>query len=88
MDVIESIVKNESVEDVLKVFALNSGIPSLDIMFGRYRHEVRASGELINTYQRLFDEGVLQSGPNGVAVKGPNWIEPKFLADNKYGKAN
>lgn len=86
MSVVEKIVRNETVEDVLTLFALNSGIPSLDRMFGRYRREVVVSGELIHTYQRLFDEGVLLSGPNGIALKGPNWKQPKFLTDGKYAE--
>ncbi|MBA5982100.1 hypothetical protein HT737_20430 [Pseudomonas sp. MD195_PC81_125] len=34
MSIVEQIVKNESVEDVLTVFALGSARPSLDRMFG------------------------------------------------------
>ncbi|MFJ2686218.1 immunity protein [Pseudomonas sp. NPDC087342] len=84
MSTVEQIVRNESVEDVLTVFALGSAIPSLDRMFGRYRYEVVASGELLETYARLFEQGVLANGNGPVAVKGPNWQAPKFMTDNKY----
>lgn len=84
MNAVEKIVQNEPVEDVLTLFALNSGIPSLDRMYGRYRPEVRASGEFLATYQRLFDEGVLLTGPRGPALKGPNWKAPRFLLEKKY----
>lgn len=84
MSIVEQIVKNESVEDVLTVFALGSAIPSLDRMFGRYRYEVVASGELLETYARLFEQGVLANGDGPVAVKGPNWRAPKFMTDNTY----
>lgn len=84
MSIVEQIVKNESVEDVLTVFALGSAIPSLDRMFGRYRYEVIESGELLETYALLFAKGVLANGNGPVAVKGPNWREPKFMTDSKY----
>ncbi|WP_028624223.1 hypothetical protein [Pseudomonas sp. Ant30-3] len=85
MSVVEQIVKNETVEDVLTVFALGSAIPSLDRMFGRYRYEVIKSGELLKTYARLFEEGVLANGVGPVAIKGPNWKAPPFVTERKYG---
>ncbi|MGF6129453.1 hypothetical protein QF019_004681 [Pseudomonas frederiksbergensis] len=84
MSLVEQIVKNETVEDVLSVFALSSGIPSLDRMFGRYRYEVIASGELLRTYARLFEEGVLANGEGPIAVKGPNWKAPPFVTEQRY----
>ncbi|CAI8878540.1 Immunity protein [Pseudomonas sp. IT-347P] len=84
MSIVEQIVKNESVEDVLTVFALGSAIPSLDRLFGRYRYEVIESGELLETYARLFEQGVLANGDGPVAVKGPNWRAPRFMTDNTY----
>ena len=84
MRAVERIFKNEPVEDVLTLFALNSGIPSLDRMYGTYRPEVRDSGEFLATYQKLFDEGVLVRGPRGPALKGPNWKAPKFVFEKKY----
>lgn len=84
MSVVEQIVKNESVEDVLTVFALGSAIPSLDRMFGRYRYEVIASGELLAVYTRLFEQGVLANGSGPVAVKGPNWRAPRFITERTY----
>nr|WP_269137498.1 immunity protein [Pseudomonas sp. PGPR40] len=68
----------------MTVFALGSAIPSLDRMFGRYRYEVIESGELLKTYARLFEEGVLANGEGPVAIKGPNWKAPKFMTENKY----
>lgn len=84
MSIIEQIVKNEPVEDVLTVFGLGSAIPSLDRMFGRYRREVIESGELLETYTRLFELGVLAVGEGSVAIKGPNWSPPKFMIENRY----
>jgi hypothetical protein len=85
MSVVEQIVKNEPVKDVLTVFALGSAIPSLDRMFGRYRYEVVKSGELLETYARLFEEGVLANGEGPIAVKGPNWKAPEFVTEKRYG---
>ena len=84
MSIVEQIVKNETVEDVLTVFALGSAIPSLDRMFGRYRYEVIQNGELLKTYARLFEEGVLARGDGPIAIKGPNWSPPKFMIENRY----
>ncbi|HEX8591856.1 MAG TPA: immunity protein [Pseudomonas sp.] len=86
MNIVEQVVINESVEDVVKIFALKSGIPSLDIMFGRYRKEVVLSGELFRVYDRLFKEGVLAPGKNGVAIKGPNWTAPDFLTEGRHAE--
>lgn len=84
MSIVEQIIKNETVEDVLTVFALGSAIPSLDRMFGRYRYEVIENGELLKTYARLFEEGVLANGDGPIAIKGPNWKAPHFMSNNKY----
>lgn len=78
MSIVEQIVKNETVEDVLTVFALGSAIPSLDRMFGRYRYEVIQSGELLKTYARLFEEGVLACGDGPIAIKGPQLVPSKI----------
>lgn len=84
MSTVEQIVKNESVEDVLTVFALGSATPTLDRMFARYRYEVAASGELLQTYAKFFEKGVLADAKGPVAIKGPNWKAPKFMTENRY----
>ncbi|MHC8345113.1 immunity protein [Pseudomonas sp. RT6P73] len=85
MSIVEQIVKTETVEDTLTVFALNSALPSLDRMFGRYRHEVIESGELLETYMRLFEQGILANGEGPIAIKGPNWKAPSFVTEHRYG---
>jgi hypothetical protein len=57
---LESIYKNESVEDVLLHFALRAPYPSIDRMYVNYKFEVIEHGELLRTHQRLFDEGKLK----------------------------
>ncbi|MEJ5063532.1 immunity protein [Erwinia sp. MYb375] len=78
------IVKNESVEDVLTFLGPTSDYKKLDKLFTYNRYDVISSGELSATYNELFRKGVLQD-LNGQAVKGPNWKEPKFVTDKKYG---
>ena len=84
MNNIEQIVKNEPIADVLSVFAIGIGYPSLDRMYGRYKFEVVANGELLKIYARLFEEGVLANGDGPVAIKGPNWKAPTFVTNKKY----
>jgi hypothetical protein len=53
-------------------------------MYSRHRQEIVLNGELVNTYNSLFSNGVLISDKNGKTVKGPNWKTPKFMTENKY----
>lgn len=78
------IVKNESVEDILTFLGPTADYTKLDKLFTYNRHDVISSGELSATYDELFRKGVLQD-LNGQAVKGPNWKEPQFVTDKKYG---
>ncbi|HDU4711202.1 TPA: immunity protein [Klebsiella aerogenes] len=82
---LESIYKNESVEDVLLHFTLRTPYPSIDRMYVNYKFEVIEHGELLRTHQRLFDEGKLKNTGGPLPEKGPNWKEPKFVAEKKYG---
>lgn len=85
MNTIEKIVKNEPIADVISAFGVGLAYPSLDRMFGKYRFEVIANGELLRTYARLFEEGVLANGDGPVAIKGPNWKAPQFVIEKRYG---
>ncbi len=85
MNTIEQIVKNESLDDIVTVFALFKPNPHLDMMIRRYNREVLDKyGELESSYTRLFAAGVLAKGEKGLAIKGPNWKAPKFMIENKY----
>ncbi|MBN6774687.1 immunity protein [Pseudomonas granadensis] len=84
MTPIEQIVTNEPIADVLTAFGIGLAYPSLDRMIGRYKFELIASGELLKTYARLFEDGILANGDGPIAVKGPNWKAPKFIAESKY----
>lgn len=84
MNTIEQIVKNESLTDILSAFGIGLAYPSLDRMIGRYRFEVIANGELLRTYAKLFEEGILANGEGPVAIKGPNWKAPIFVLEKRY----
>ncbi|QJC77620.1 hypothetical protein [Pseudomonas umsongensis] len=85
MSNIEQLVKGESLDDIVTVFALIKAPPYLDMMISRYKPETIRHGELQLTYTRLFEKGVLEKGEMGLAKKGPNWKAPKFVTENKYG---
>ncbi|MNJ80616.1 hypothetical protein D3C77_790590 [compost metagenome] len=53
-------------------------------MFSQYRFEVIANGELLKTYAKLFEDGVLANGDGPIAIKGPNWKEPTFVKEKRY----
>ncbi|EAA7513036.1 immunity protein [Salmonella enterica subsp. enterica serovar Bovismorbificans] len=82
---LESIYKNESVEDVLLHFALRTPYQAIDRMYVNYKFEVVANGELLKTHQKLFKEGKLKKTGKPLPEKGPNWKEPRFVTEKKYG---
>ncbi|EGN2561347.1 immunity protein [Salmonella enterica] len=82
---LESIYKNESVEDVLLHFALRTSYQTIDRMYVNYKFEVVANGELLKTHQKLFKEGKLKKTGKPLPEKGPNWKEPRFVTEKKYG---
>ncbi|MCG6574107.1 immunity protein [Pseudomonas sp. AF32] len=84
MNSIEQIIKNESIEDIVSAFGIGLAYPSLDRMVGRYRFDEVANGELLRTYTKLFEEGILANGDGPVAIKGPNWKAPKFVTEKRY----
>ena len=84
MSTIEDLVKNESVADVLTVLALNLDQPRIDKIYTSYRFETLETGELWNTYDKLFRDGILASEDKGCVIKGPNWKEPAFITEKKY----
>ncbi|MFS1288888.1 immunity protein [Pseudomonas piscis] len=82
---LENIFKNESVEDVLLHFAPRTPYPGIDRMYVEYNFDVIANGELLRTYQRLLKEGKLLENKKPLPEKGPNWKEPVFVTEKRYG---
>ncbi|AZC16300.1 immunity protein [Pseudomonas sp. CMR5c] len=82
---LENIFKKESVEDVILHFAPRIPYPRIDRIYVKYNFEVIASGELLRTYQRLLKEGKLLENKKPLPEKGPNWKEPVFVTEKRYG---
>ncbi|MCY9847400.1 immunity protein [Pectobacterium jejuense] len=80
----KEVIQNETLEDVLTVFALTSDYKQLDRLYTYTNFDVISSGELSAKYNELFHKGILED-KNGTVVKGPNWVAPKFVTDKKYG---
>lgn len=84
MSTVEQIVKNESLEEIVTVFALLKANPHLDMLIRRHNPELIQHGELEKTYTKLFEAGILESGEKGLCIKGPNWKAPKFVTEKRY----
>jgi len=86
---VDEMFKNESAEDIVKMLATLKnapGFPQMDRLFSRHKWPNTSSYELILTYQRLLDTGVIQTDTSlGRMRKGPNWTEPPFMTDKRYG---
>ncbi|AAS63330.1 immunity protein [Yersinia pestis] len=85
MSIMEKIIQNETVEDVLLAFTPNTAYQGIERMYVRYRFNIVSNRELLFTYQRLIKEAKLAEDEKGHTLKGPNWKEPKFVTDKKYG---
>ncbi|MCL9803315.1 hypothetical protein [Pseudomonas sp. AKS31] len=85
MNTIEQIVKNEPLDDIVTVFSLFKPNPHLDMMIRQYNRDLISQyGALEDAYTRLIASGVLAHGDKGLAIKGPNWKAPKFMAEKRY----
>lgn len=82
---LKSIYQNESVEDVLLYFGPKNPYPAIDRCYVRFKFEVIANARLIKTMGKLLQEGKLAKDNEGMTIKGPNWIEPEFVTQKKYG---
>lgn len=54
-------------------------------MYVSYKFEVISEGVLLSEYKKLFDNGELKYDSNKNVIKGPNWKEPAFVTQKKYG---
>lgn len=84
----KTMIEKESVSDVVSFFAGSTkgiGYPQLDNFFVRYRFDVVGNGELLKTYERLRKAGIVEWGDKMLIKKGPNWKQPDFVKQKKYG---
>ncbi|VVO19578.1 hypothetical protein PS718_04099 [Pseudomonas fluorescens] len=84
MSTVEKIIKNESVADVISLFALAFHPMRIDQMYARYRKDEVPHAVFVDTYNSLFRDGVLAYDENGKTIKGPNWKPPAFMTDKRY----
>ncbi|MCA6925615.1 hypothetical protein EXT66_07375 [Pectobacterium carotovorum subsp. carotovorum] len=85
---LKAIIEKESVSDIVSFFAGSTkgiGYPQLDNFFVRYRFDVISDGELLKVFDDLLKAGVVEWGEKMLVKKGPNWKEPKFVTEKKYG---
>ncbi len=90
----KEMVKNEDMADVILflVSQEESGItyPSMDRFFGRHKADEKYESyniKLINETKKLESSGQIFSARTygSGCKKGPNWKEPKFVTEKKYG---
>lgn len=84
----KAMIEKESVSDVLSFFAGSTkgiGYPQIDNFFVRYKFEVVGNGELLKAFENLRSRGIVMWGDKMLVKKGPNWKEPKFVTEKKYG---
>ena len=85
---LELLFKNENTESIILFFAgFSKSIryQSLDKYFTRYRPAAIETGEFMNTFQALGDRGFVAFNDKMGVIKGPNWQEPAFVKQKKYG---
>ncbi|MCL6746884.1 hypothetical protein [Kosakonia sp. R1.Fl] len=85
---LKDLFAKENVKDIIIFFAGLSksiGYPHLDRYFVQYRFSAIETGEFMNTFHALSDQGIVSMGDKMSVIKGPNWKEPEFVTEKKYG---
>lgn len=81
----KDIIENEDLADVLSYLLPYKPMPVIDNLFTRYKFEVVENALIYPTYKKLLDSGILTEDDEGHVRKGPNWKEPAFVTQKKYG---
>lgn len=85
----KQLIEKEKVQDVILFLAGRKaeGIshPQLDRNYVMYGHQLISNIELISLVKKMREEGLITSNDKGGYKKGPNWKEPKFVTEKKYG---
>lgn len=61
------------------------GYPQMDRFFSRHKFSVIENGEFMRTFEQMRLKGEVELREKMLVVKGPNWKEPRFVIDKKYG---
>lgn len=70
---VQAFIKAHPLYEALAVLALDFGYPDIDRTYSLYRPGPVLSGELLEVYQRLVDDGILLERGCARAEKGPRW---------------
>lgn len=86
---IKEIFENEQFSEIILFLSgrKDNGIshPQLDGYFSMYSGNRLSNIELIALEASMREKGDLSSNGRGGYKKGPNWKEPKFVTEKKYG---
>lgn len=85
---LERLAKEEKVSDVIAFLVRKEdgfGYPQMDRFFSRYNVTVVENGDFMRIFEKLRQDGIVEWGDKMIVKKGPNWKEPKFVTDKKYG---
>lgn len=80
--------KEESTADVIAFLVRKEGgfgYPQMDRFFSRHNFSAIESGEFMRVFEQLREAGIVEWGEKMLVKKGPNWKEPKFVTEKKYG---
>lgn len=61
------------------------GYPQMDRFFSRHKFSVIENGAFMRTFEQMRLKGEVEWGEKMLVKKGPNWKEPKFVTEKKYG---
>ncbi|WP_369071617.1 hypothetical protein [Klebsiella quasipneumoniae] len=84
----ERMVAEQNLADIILFLVRKEngfGYPQMDRFFSRHKFSVIENGEFMRTFEQMRLNGEVELGEKMLVVKGPNWKEPRFLTEKKYG---
>ncbi|CAI2502011.1 hypothetical protein D3C87_1480140 [compost metagenome] len=85
---LERLANEEKISDVIAFLVRREGgfgYQQMDRFFSRHNFSVIENGEFMRAFEQLRQNGVVMWGDKMLVKKGPNWKEPKFVTEKKYG---
>ncbi|CAE1143746.1 hypothetical protein ACWA06_22325 [Serratia rhizosphaerae] len=81
--------ENEETQEIISFLSgrKDNGIshPQLDGYCTTYGNNYISNIELISLVRNMQEKGCISPNGKGGYKKGPNWKEPKFITEKKYG---
>lgn len=84
----KSMVSEQNLVDIILFLVRKEngfGYPQMDRFFSRHKFSVIENGEFMRTFEQMRLKGEVELREKMLVVKGPNWKEPRFVTDKKYG---